>query len=62
MGSLSLTHILVLVILFIIFFRPQKVGQLGKAIRKSISNYKDAKNEIEAEVISEEKKSGDSKK
>lgn len=55
MGSFSLTHILILVVLFIIFFRPQKVGQLGKAIRKSINNFKDAKNEIEVEVISEEK-------
>lgn len=55
MGSFSLTHLLILVVLFIIFFKPQKVGDLGKALRKSVKNYKEAKDEIEVEVISEEK-------
>lgn len=55
MGSFSLTHILILVLLFLIFFRPKKVGELGKALRKSVKNYKEAKDEIEVKVISEEK-------
>jgi sec-independent protein translocase protein TatA len=56
MGSLSLTHILIVVIIFIIFFKPKRLSELGSAIGKTIKNFKQTKNEIEVEVISEEKK------
>jgi TatA/E family protein of Tat protein translocase len=49
MGPLSLTHLLVLVIVVLILFRPQRIQELTKAIGKSIKGFRDAKNEIDAE-------------
>ncbi|MCB0370109.1 MAG: twin-arginine translocase TatA/TatE family subunit [Bdellovibrionales bacterium] len=54
MGAFSLTHILLLILIGIIFLRPKKLGELSKAMGKSIKNFKQAKNEKEVEVISEE--------
>jgi sec-independent protein translocase protein TatA len=49
MGSFSLTHLLILIIVALIFFRPQRIQDLTKAIGKSIKGFRDARNEIDAE-------------
>lgn len=55
MGALSLTHILIVIIIFIIFFKPKRISDLSKSIGKAIKNYKQAKDEIEVKIISESK-------
>ncbi len=43
----SLSHLLILLIIVLIFFRPKKVPELGKSIGKAFKNFKSAMNEIE---------------
>jgi sec-independent protein translocase protein TatA len=40
MGSISLTHILIVVVVLVIFFGPNKLPQLGQSIGKSIKGFK----------------------
>lgn len=47
--GISLSHILILVIIILIFFRPKKVPALGKSIGQAFKNFKNAMNEIEVE-------------
>ena len=47
MGEFSLTHILVVAILFLIFFGPNKLPGLGQSLGKAIRGFKEGLNEIE---------------
>ena len=49
MGEFSLTHILFVLILFLIFFGPSKLPGLGQSLGKAIRNFKQSLNEIDAE-------------
>lgn len=50
MGQFSLTHIMLLVIILLVFFGPSKLPQLGQSIGKAIRGFKQGLNEIDAEV------------
>lgn len=44
MGSLSLTHILILVVILLIFFGPNRLPALGQSLGKAIKGFKDGLN------------------
>lgn len=50
MGEFSLTHILIVLIIVLLFFGPSKLPQLGQSIGKAIRGFKDGLNEIDAEA------------
>lgn len=50
MGQFSLTHILLLVLLFLIFFGPRRLPQLGQGLGKAIRGFKESMNEIEVDA------------
>lgn len=41
MGQFSLTHLLLLLIIALIFFGPSRLPQLGKSMGKAIKGFKD---------------------
>lgn len=47
MGGLSLSHWLILLIIFLLFFGPTKLPQIGKTIGKTIRGFKQGLNEID---------------
>ena len=49
MGSLSLPHLILLIIILLIFFGPSRLPQLGQSLGKAIRGFKDGLNEIDAE-------------
>ncbi len=49
MGSLSFTHLLLLVVILLLFFGPQKLPQLGQSIGKAIRGFKEGLNEMDGE-------------
>lgn len=49
MGSLSFTHLLLLIVILLLFFGPQKLPQLGQSIGKAIRGFKEGLNEIDGE-------------
>lgn len=50
MGSLSLTHILLLLVIALIFFGPSRLPSLGKSMGKAIRGFKDGLNEIDVDA------------
>lgn len=50
MGEFSLTHILILALIFLIFFGPSRLPGLGKSIGQAIRGFKQGLNEIDAEA------------
>ncbi len=48
--GLSFSHILILILIFLIFFRPRKISDLTKSIGKAVRNFKESYNEIEVEA------------
>lgn len=44
MGEFSLTHILVVLIIFLIFFGPKRLPQLGQSLGEAIRGFKEAMN------------------
>ncbi|WP_413574742.1 twin-arginine translocase TatA/TatE family subunit [Bdellovibrio sp. HCB290] len=50
MGSLSLTHLLLIALIFLIFFGPSKLPQLGQSLGQAIRGFKKGLNEIDADV------------
>lgn len=50
MGEFSITHLLLLSIIFLIFFGPSRLPQLGQSLGKAIRGFKQGLNEIDAEV------------
>ncbi len=50
MGEFSLTHLLVLAIILLVFFGPSRLPQLGKSIGKAFRGFKSGLSEIDAEA------------
>jgi sec-independent protein translocase protein TatA len=50
MGEFSLTHLLLLSIIVLIFFGPSRLPALGQSLGKAIKGFKQGLNEIDAEV------------
>lgn len=49
MGSLSLTHLLLLGIIALIFFGPSRLPQLGQSLGKAIRGFKQGLEEIDVD-------------
>lgn len=60
MGNLGLTEMLLIGILLLIFFGPQKLPELGKALGKGIQEFKKASREI-TDAVKEEPPGHDKK-
>jgi twin arginine-targeting protein translocase, TatA/E family len=50
MGEFSLTHILLLAMIFLIFFGPSRLPQLGQSLGKAIKGFKQGLSEIDVEA------------
>ncbi len=50
MGEFSLTHLLLLAVIFLIFFGPSRLPQLGQSLGKAIRGFKTGLTEMEAEA------------
>ena len=50
MGEFSLTHILLLAVIVLIFFGPSRLPALGQSLGKAIRGFKSGLNEIDAEA------------
>ncbi len=50
MGSLSFTHLLLLVVILLLFFGPSKLPQLGQSIGKAIRGFKEGLSEMDGEA------------
>jgi sec-independent protein translocase protein TatA len=50
MGEFSLTHILLIAVIALIFFGPSRLPALGQSLGKAIRGFKQGINEIDAEV------------
>lgn len=50
MGEFSITHLLVIAILFLVFFGPSRLPQMGKSIGQAIRGFKQGLSEIDAEA------------
>jgi sec-independent protein translocase protein TatA len=60
MGNLGLTEMLLIGVLLLIFFGPQKLPELGKAFGKGIQEFKKASREI-TDAVKEEPSAEDKK-
>lgn len=49
MGQFSLTHILILGIIALVFFGPSRLPQLGQSLGKAIRGFKQGLNEIDVD-------------
>lgn len=50
MGEFSLTHILLVAVIFLIFFGPSRLPQLGQSLGKAIRGFKEGLNEIDTQA------------
>lgn len=50
MGEFSITHLLLLAILGLIFFGPSRLPQLGQGLGKAIRGFKQGLNEIDVDA------------
>ena len=50
MGEFSLTHLLLIGVIFLIFFGPSRLPQLGQSLGKAIRGFKDGLSEVETEA------------
>lgn len=50
MGEFSVTHLLLLLAIFLIFFGPSRLPALGQSLGKAIRGFKSGLNEIDAEA------------
>ncbi len=50
MGEFSLTHLLLLAVIFLIFFGPSRLPQLGQSLGKAIRGFKTGLNEIDVDA------------
>jgi TatA/E family protein of Tat protein translocase len=49
-GQFSLTHLILLAAILLIFFGPSRLPQLGQSLGKAIRGFKQGLNELDAEV------------
>ena len=50
MGEFSLTHILLVAVIFLIFFGPSRLPQLGQSLGKAIRGFKQGLSEIDVDA------------
>lgn len=50
MGGLSLSHWLIILIVFLLLFGPTKLPQIGKALARTIKGFKQGYTEIEVDA------------
>lgn len=50
MGEFSLSHLLILAVIFLVFFGPSRLPQLGQSLGKAIRGFKQGLSEIEVEA------------
>ena len=50
MGEFSLSHMLILALILLIFFGPSRLPALGQSIGKAIRGFKEGLNEINADA------------
>lgn len=50
MGGFSLTHILILLVIFLLFFGPSRLPQLGQSLGKAIRGFKQGLSELDSEI------------
>ena len=50
MGEFSLTHLLILAVIVLIFFGPSRLPALGQSLGRAIRGFKSGINEIDAEA------------
>lgn len=50
MGSLSLTHLLLIALVFLVFFGPSKLPQLGASLGQAIRGFKKGLNEVDEDI------------
>ncbi len=50
MGEFSISHLLLITLIFLVFFGPKKLPELGSSIGKAIKNFKQSMNEIDLEA------------
>lgn len=50
MGEFSVTHLLLLLAIFLIFFGPSRLPALGQSLGKAIRGFKSGLNEIDADA------------
>jgi TatA/E family protein of Tat protein translocase len=50
MGEFSISHVLILTLILLIFFGPSRLPALGQSIGKAIRGFKDGMNETENEL------------
>jgi sec-independent protein translocase protein TatA len=57
MGEFSLSHMLILALILLIFFGPSRLPALGQSLGKAIRGFKEGLNELNAEAkdVSEKK-------
>lgn len=49
MGEFSITHMLIVAIVLLVFFGPSKIPQFGQSLGKAIRGFKQGLNEIDAD-------------
>lgn len=50
MGEFSLTHILLVAVIFLVFFGPSRLPQLGQSLGKAIRGFKQGISEIDVDA------------
>jgi sec-independent protein translocase protein TatA len=50
MGEFSISHVLILTLILLIFFGPSRLPALGQSIGKAIKGFKDGMNDVHNEV------------
>ncbi len=50
MGSISLGHLILLLIILLVFFGPSRLPQLGQSLGRAIRGFKEGMNEIDGEA------------
>lgn len=54
MGEFSLTHLLIVALILLVFFGPSRLPKLGKSLGEAIRGFKEGMNEAEKAAQSEE--------
>jgi sec-independent protein translocase protein TatA len=50
MQGLGIPHLIILLVIFLIFFGPSRLPQLGQSLGKAIKGFKDGLNELNADA------------
>ncbi len=50
MGEFSITHLVLIAVIFLVFFGPSRLPQLGQSLGKAIRGFKQGLSELEVEA------------